>query len=290
MDRIKTSFGFSSTAAEVAAGINLSGKRAIITGASSGIGIETARALAAAGAEVTLAVRNTEAGNATSKDIAASTGNDRIRVAHHSESERTWRLGACRHSRSSSSTGGSLYTLPDAELSIMAGPSQHFSGRGLRDRNATLWSCMIIRSPRHSVFFSGDTGLTTEYTAIRERFGPFDLIMLEVGAFHPAWGDMHLGPENALKAHALLGGGAFLPVHWGTFALAVHDWDQPAEALLALGPKNGAQLLMPRLGEPVDPAHGHEVTPWWRAVSVRESRQQPPETAVMTRFDWSHWT
>ena len=64
------------------------------------------------------------------------------------------------------------------------------------------------------MFFSGDTGLTTEYTAIRERLGPFDLVMLEVGAFHPAWGDIHLGPENALEALTLLGGGPFLPIHW----------------------------------------------------------------------------
>ena len=85
------------------------------------------------------------------------------------------------------------------------------------------------------MFFSGDTGLTTEYATIRERLGPFDLVMLEVGAFHPSWGDIHLGPDNALEAHALLGGGAFLPVHWGTFSLAMHAWDEPAETLLALG-------------------------------------------------------
>ena len=174
------------------------------------------------------------------------------------------------------------YTLPNAELSVTAAPSQHFSGRGLHDRNATLWSSMIIRSPRHAVFFSGDTGLTTEYATIRERLGPFDLVMLEVGAFHPSWGHIHLGPENALEALTLLGGGAFLPVHWGTFALAVHDWDQPAEALLTLGPKQGADLLMPRLGEPVEPAHAHELTPWWRAADVPKSRQQPSKTPVMT--------
>jgi L-ascorbate metabolism protein UlaG (beta-lactamase superfamily) len=174
------------------------------------------------------------------------------------------------------------YTLPNAELSVTAGPSQHFSGRGLHDRNATLWSSMIIRSPRHAVFFSGDTGLTTEYATISERLGPFDLVMLEVGAFHPSWGHIHLGPENALEALALLGGGAFLPVHWGTFALAIHDWDQPAETLLTLGPKKGAALMMPRLGEPVEPAHAQEVTPWWRAADLPESRQQPSEAPVMT--------
>src|SRR6267143_3731274 len=144
--------------------------------------------------------------------------------------------------------------------------SHQFSGRSLKDRNATLWSSFVIRARRHAVFFSGDTGLTTEYQAIRERLGPFDLVMLEVGAFHPAWGDIHLGPQNALKALALLGGGPFLPVHWGTFSLAMHAWDQPAEALLKLGPQAAAQLVMPRLGEPVEPAHAEDVEPWWRLV------------------------
>jgi len=169
------------------------------------------------------------------------------------------------------------YTLPNAELSITAGPSQHFSGRGLKDRNATLWSSMTIRSARHAVFFSGDTGLTTEYATIREKLGPFDLVMLEVGGFHPSWGHIHLGPEKALEALKLLGGAPFLPVHWGTFALAPHDWDWPPETLLALGPKRGVNLLMPRLGEPVEPAHGHALVTWWRVVDSAESPQHPTE-------------
>jgi L-ascorbate metabolism protein UlaG (beta-lactamase superfamily) len=173
-------------------------------------------------------------------------------------------------------------TLPNTGLTVTAAPSQHFSGRGLHDRNATSWSSMVIRSDRHAVFFSGDTGLTTEYRTIRERLGPFDLVMLEVGAFHPAWGDIHLGPENALKALALLGGGPFLPVHWGTFSLAMHPWDQPAEGLLKMAPKVGAQLVMPRLGEPIEPAHAEVVEPWWRGVDA--SRRDAPryDRTVMT--------
>ena len=167
---------------------------------------------------------------------------------------------------------GIAHACPNADLTVTAAPSQHFSGRGLHDRNATLWSSLVIRSQRHAVFFSGDTGLTTEYEAIRERLGPFDLVMLEVGAFHPAWGDIHLGPENALEALALLGGGPFLPVHWGTFSLAMHAWDQPAETLLELGPKAGARLVMPRLGEPVEPAHARSVEPWWRGVDTVTAR------------------
>src|SRR5580693_1903719 len=160
-------------------------------------------------------------------------------------------------------------------LTVTAAPSQHFSGRGLKDRNATLWSSMVIRSQRHAVFFSGDTGLTTEYRTIRDRLGPFDLVMLEVGAYHPAWGDIHLGPQNALKALALLGGAAFLPVHWGTFSLAMHAWDQPAEELLRLGEKAGAQLVMPRLGEAIEPGHAARAQAWWRGV---DTTAQPPHT------------
>jgi len=172
------------------------------------------------------------------------------------------------------------HTLPGTGLRVTAAPSQHFSGRGLKDRNATLWSSLVIRGERHAVFFSGDTGLTGEYAAIRERLGPFDLVMLEVGAFHPSWGDIHLGPANALEAHALLGGGTFLPVHWGTFSLALHAWDEPAETLLALAAPRGVPLLMPRLGEPVEPERVGRVTPWWRAVD-----QDPAAAPAVSEAD-----
>lgn len=158
--------------------------------------------------------------------------------------------------------------LPGVALSITAAPSQHFSGRSPVGRNATLWSSFALCGPRHRVFFSGDTGLTPEYEAIRQRLGPFDLVMLEVGAFHPAWGDIHLGPDHALEALALLGGGCLLPVHWGTFNLAIHAWDEPAETLLTLAPARGADLVMPRLGEAVEPSRRERVTPWWRAAAA----------------------
>jgi L-ascorbate metabolism protein UlaG (beta-lactamase superfamily) len=172
------------------------------------------------------------------------------------------------------------HTVPDTGLTITAAPSQHFSGRGLRDRNSTLWSSLVMRGPQHAVFFSGDTGLTTQYAEIARRLGPFDLTMLEIGAFHPAWGDIHLGPENAVKALTLLGGGNFLPIHWGTFALAMHPWDQPAEVILEQAPRTGARLLMPRLGEAVEPVRVDSVEPWWRAVDgATLARQAAPQEA-----------
>ena len=172
------------------------------------------------------------------------------------------------------------HRVPGTGLTITAAPSQHFSGRGLTDRNATLWSSMVVRTDRHSVFFSGDTGLTTQYAEIRERLGPFDLVMLEVGAHHPAWGDIHLGPVNALRAHALLGGGAFLPVHWGTFSLAMHAWDEPVETLLRLSQSEDSPLLLPRLGEAVEPAHRAPVQPWWRVPGAGAAPTAAPSVEV----------
>ncbi len=169
--------------------------------------------------------------------------------------------------------------LPGTEVQVTATPAQHFSGRSLSDRNATLWSSFVLQGPRHKVFFSGDTGLTDAYSAIRERFAartPFDLVMLEVGAYHPSWGDIHLGPHNALEALALLGGGPFLPVHWATFSLSLHAWDEPAETLLTHAPGRGVHLLMPRPGEVLVPARVDSVLPWWRGVETQEAAPQQP--------------
>jgi L-ascorbate metabolism protein UlaG (beta-lactamase superfamily) len=163
-------------------------------------------------------------------------------------------------------------------LRVTAAPSQHFSGRTLKTRNATLWSSFAVRTAQHAVFFSGDTGLTMEYAQIRERLGPFDLIMLEVGGWDRAWGDMHLGPVHALEAVQLLGNGVFLPVHWGTFSLAMHAWDEPAETLLELSAASAAQLVMPMLGEPFEPALvPQRITPWWREVACMD---QPLHNAL----------
>ncbi|MDY7225711.1 MBL fold metallo-hydrolase [Hyalangium rubrum] len=167
------------------------------------------------------------------------------------------------------------------DLSITAAPSRHFSGRGLVSRNRTLWSSLVVRGPRHSVFFSGDTGLTPEYAEIRERLGAFDLVMLEVGAWHPGFSHIHLGAENALRAHALLGGGALLPVHWGTFNLAIHSWDEPAETLVKAA-SAGAPLVMPRLGQPIEPARVESVDAWWREVE-QTAIAAPVPTAAFTQ-------
>lgn len=163
-------------------------------------------------------------------------------------------------------------------LTITAAPSHHFSGRTLRDRNATLWSSFALRGERHAVYFSGDSGLSPHFAEIGERLGPFDLVMLEVGAFHPSWGNVHLGPDNALTAWRALGSGRLLPVHWGTFNLALHPWAEPADVLLA---KAGDGLLMPKLGEAVEPLRVEGVQPWWRDAGSGHRRESAREVTSL---------
>jgi L-ascorbate metabolism protein UlaG (beta-lactamase superfamily) len=158
--------------------------------------------------------------------------------------------------------------LPGTDVVITATPAQHFSGRGPGTRNHTLWASYTLESQQHTVFFGADTGLTREYEAIRQRFGSFDLVLLEIGAYHPAWGDIHLGPENALVALDYLGGGPLLPIHWGTFSLATHRWDHPIETLVRSGARRGDRLIVPMQGAPVEPSLVDGVDPWWRAVSA----------------------
>lgn len=152
-------------------------------------------------------------------------------------------------------------------LRLTATPAQHFSGRGAGDRNQTLWSSWVVQTSRHKVFFSGDTGLTDEFATIGATLGPFDLVLLEVGAFHESWGDIHLGPHNALRAFEMLGGGTLLPVHWGTFSLALHAWDEPAETLVSLAESGAHRVLTPRLGQVFEPTHIERATPWWRSLA-----------------------
>jgi L-ascorbate metabolism protein UlaG (beta-lactamase superfamily) len=165
-------------------------------------------------------------------------------------------------------------------LRLTATPAQHFSGR-VGKRNHTLWASFVIETERHRVFFSGDTALTPEFADVRAKCGPFDLVMLEIGGFNVAWDHVHLGPANALEALRLLGGGRFMPVHWGTFNLALHAWDSPPETLLAL--VKDTELLMPRIGAPFEPARGLALEPWWRTGGEVRERHEPSWPDVLAR-------
>jgi len=177
------------------------------------------------------------------------------------------------------------YTLPGQSLTFTAAPAQHFSGRSLFDRNTTLWSSWVLATPQRRLFFSADTGLTDELREISQRLGPFEVSMIEIGAWHPSWGAIHLGPAGAMRAYDLLGGaeraGAFLPIHWGTFDLALHPWDEPVETLLGIADPAGVRVLTPVLGAPIEPATGDASERWWRTAPAAVRESSLPVMAVL---------
>lgn len=156
-------------------------------------------------------------------------------------------------------------TLPGG-LVIASTPARHFTGRRGFGNDRVLWTSWTFIGSAHRVFFSGDTGLTDQFKAVKEKYGPFDLSMLEIGQWHPAWGSIHLGPKGALEAHAMLGATHLLPIHWATFELGLHAWNEPPETLVTEAAKSNVSVVTPLLGEPVEPLAGEKGSTWWRAL------------------------
>jgi L-ascorbate metabolism protein UlaG (beta-lactamase superfamily) len=150
-------------------------------------------------------------------------------------------------------------------LIITAAPARHFSGRWLNDRFHTLWGSFAIRGPQHHVFYGADSGYYPGFAEIGSRLGPFDLTMLEIGAYNQDWESIHMGPEAAVQAHQELKGNLLMPIHWGTFSLAFHSWTEPIERLIREAEKRGVKLLVPRPGEIVAVRGEAYNSGWWEA-------------------------
>ncbi|WP_207514564.1 MBL fold metallo-hydrolase [Longitalea luteola] len=144
---------------------------------------------------------------------------------------------------------------------ITALPARHFSGRSLFNRFETLWSSFAIRTATHNIYYGADSGWYDGFYEIGEAYGPFDLTMLETGAYNEDWADIHMGPDNAVKAHLALKGKLMMPIHWGTFNLALHAWNEPIQRLLKLAGEMNISLFLPKPGEPtvVNIYNSH----WW---------------------------
>ncbi|WP_245607453.1 MBL fold metallo-hydrolase [Pseudonocardia spinosispora] len=150
------------------------------------------------------------------------------------------------------------------ELTLTCTEARHFSGRGL-SRNTTLWSSWVIAGPQHGVFFGGDTGYTPAFAEIGARFGPFNLTLLPIGAYHDEWPDMHMTPEEAVRAHGDLGGGLLVPVHWATFNLGFHGWSEPVHRLLEAADRSDARVAVPMPGERFAVSTPPDLD-WWSAL------------------------
>ncbi|MFC7386613.1 MBL fold metallo-hydrolase [Sphaerisporangium rhizosphaerae] len=155
-----------------------------------------------------------------------------------------------------------------AGLRFTATAARHFSGRTFR-RDETLWGSWAVAGARRKVFYAGDSGYFQGYAGIGAQHGPFDLTLMPIGAYSPAWPDIHMNPEEAVNAHVDLGGGLLLPVHWATFTLALHPWAEPVERLWREAKARDVRIVAPRPGETVDVDAAPAVDGWWETLIRR---------------------
>ncbi len=158
-------------------------------------------------------------------------------------------------------------------IRFVATPAQHFSGRGLFDGNQTLWCSWVMIDAARRIFFSGDTGYFDGFKRIGEQFGPFDLTLMETGAYNVDWPHVHMQPEQTLQAHIDLKGRWLLPIHNGTFDLAFHAWHEPFDRIMALAWERNVSITTPQMGQAFSldqPERGHA---WWLELETRGAQQ-----------------
>ena len=150
--------------------------------------------------------------------------------------------------------------------SLTATPAQHFSGRGLSDRNKSLWSSWVVKSDKHNLFFNGDSGYFDGFKKIGEKYGPFDISFMENGAYNILWPDVHMMPKETVQALEDLDGGILVPIHNSTFDLSIHTWYEPIEQVLKHAEQKNIKVIIPKMGEAINIDSPPKLDNWWKEL------------------------
>lgn len=152
-----------------------------------------------------------------------------------------------------------------AGLHLACTPARHFSGRSLTDRNATLWCSWVIAGRETKLYFSGDSGYGPHFAEIGEKYGPFDLTMMECGQYDDRWANIHMMPEETVQAHLDVRGEVMLPIHWAAFTLSVHDWNDPVKRATQAAQERNVRVATPKIGETLRVgAAEYPSSTWWK--------------------------
>lgn len=158
------------------------------------------------------------------------------------------------------------HQLDFARMTLACTPARHFSGRGVLDRNKTLWCSWAIVGQQTKVYFSGDGGYGPHFAEIGKKYGPFDLTFMECGQYDKRWSDIHMMPEETLQAHLDVKGRMMIPIHWAAFSLAFHGWTEPIERIIKAAKERNVAISTPRIGEVVHiGAAEYPKSIWWRS-------------------------
>ncbi len=153
-------------------------------------------------------------------------------------------------------------------LTIGCTPSHHYSGRSFTDQNKTLWASWVFKTNTMKIFESGDTGYGNHFQQIHDKYGDFDFVMLDCAQYNERWAHTHMFPEQSIKAAKILGAKIAMPVHWATFRLSKHPWDDPAERFTKAGEDNGILVVTPMISETMKFENVQNYTNrWWKNVN-----------------------
>lgn len=149
------------------------------------------------------------------------------------------------------------------KIGLVACPARHFSGRGLTDRNATQWASWIIEGKYQKLYFSGDSGYGPHFKEIGDKYGPFDFAMMECGQYNKAWEAIHMMPEQSVQAGMDVKGNLLMPIHWGAFKLAIHEWTDPIERFRAASKRADIPIIHPVIGSRFRLGSDFPQAEWW---------------------------
>ncbi|WP_242288781.1 MBL fold metallo-hydrolase [Bacillus cereus group sp. BfR-BA-01319] len=152
-------------------------------------------------------------------------------------------------------------------IKLVCAPARHFSGRSMTDRDCSLWCSWLILGQETKVFFSGDSGYAPHFKEIGDKYGPFDLTLMECGQYDPRWPAIHMLPEETVQAHIDVKGELLLPIHWGAFTLALHEWSDPIERVTKEAQRLGVKIATPQIGESTTlKSTDYPSSAWWREI------------------------
>ncbi|MBU3214715.1 MBL fold metallo-hydrolase [Clostridium estertheticum] len=153
-------------------------------------------------------------------------------------------------------------------LKVSLTPSLHYSGRGVFNKNSTLWGGWVILGKKTRLYYSGDGGYGEHFKKIGKKYGPFDITLLDGGQYDKLWPWVHMRPEEAVQANLDVSGKNMMLMHWGAFSLAYHGWNEPIERALKAAKKEDVNLFAPKIGENVRLDSDFHITPspWWNSL------------------------
>ena len=147
-------------------------------------------------------------------------------------------------------------------------PARHFSGRGLLNRQQSLWMSFAFKTPTMNIFIGGDSGYDIHFKEIGEQFGAFDLVILECGQYNKNWRYIHSMPQEVVEAAKDLKAKKLLPVHWAKFPLAQHDWDEPIIKVTEYAAAENIPTMTPMIGEKVLLKQSSQLfKKWWENMT-----------------------